>query len=99
MPWCFRTKGGAVSKSPMRCSLMTIRSGLAQALRATRDRRHHQFRCGRERKLSECEAGGRFEAAALPRSTRQIGAWIEKEFGLVYESRSGLIALLHRLGL
>src|ERR1700675_4105900 len=37
--------------------------------------------------------------AALPRSTRQIGAWIEKEFGLVYESRSGLIALLQRLGL
>ena len=37
--------------------------------------------------------------AVLPRSTRQIGAWIEKEFGLVYESRSGLIALLHRLGL
>ena len=38
-------------------------------------------------------------AAALPRSTRQIGARIETEFGLVYESRSGLIALLHRLGL
>jgi transposase len=37
--------------------------------------------------------------STLPRSTRQIGAWIEKEFGLVYESRSGLIALLHRLGL
>jgi transposase len=37
--------------------------------------------------------------AVWPRSTRQIGAWIEKEFGLVYESRSGLIALLHRLGL
>jgi transposase len=35
----------------------------------------------------------------LPRSTRQVGAWIAKEFGLVYESRSGLIALLHRLGL
>jgi transposase len=35
----------------------------------------------------------------LPRSTRQVGAWIEQEFGLVYESRSGLIALLHRLGL
>ena len=35
----------------------------------------------------------------LPRSTRQVGAWIEKKFGLVYESRSGLIALLHRLGL
>ena len=38
-------------------------------------------------------------AAALPRSTRQIGAWIEKEFGVVYAGRSGLIALLHRLGL
>src|SRR6202035_5520945 len=38
-------------------------------------------------------------SAALPRSTCQIGAWIETEFGLVYESRSGLIALLHRLGL
>jgi hypothetical protein len=31
--------------------------------------------------------------------TRQVGAYIEKEFGVVYESRSGLIALLHRLGL
>ena len=38
-------------------------------------------------------------ASALPRSTRQVGAWIKREFGLVYESRSGLIALLHRLGL
>jgi transposase len=37
--------------------------------------------------------------ATLPRSTRHVGAWIAKEFGLVYESRSGLIALLHRLGL
>ena len=37
--------------------------------------------------------------ATLPRSTRQIGAFIEKRFGIVYESRSGLIALLHRLGL
>jgi transposase len=44
--------------------------------------------------------------AAPPRSTRQIGAWTRKEFGLVYESlarfaegarRSGLIALSHRL--
>ena len=38
-------------------------------------------------------------AAALPHTPRQAGAWIEKEFGLVYESRSGLIALLHRLWL
>jgi transposase len=38
-------------------------------------------------------------AAALPGATRQIGAWIAKEFGVVYEGRSGLIALLNRLGL
>ena len=38
-------------------------------------------------------------AWALPRATRQIGAWVEKEFGLVYAGRSGLIALLNRLGL
>ena len=40
-----------------------------------------------------------FVTSTLPRSTRQVGAWIKKEFGLVYESRSGLVALLHRLGL
>jgi transposase len=37
--------------------------------------------------------------AALPRTTRQVGAWIEREFGFVYAGRSGLIALLHRLEL
>ena len=40
-----------------------------------------------------------FVSTTLPRSTRQIGAWIEQQFSLEYESRSGLIALLHRLGL
>ncbi|MCP4308959.1 MAG: IS630 family transposase, partial [bacterium] len=35
----------------------------------------------------------------LPRTTRQVGAWIERELGIVYQSRSGLIALLHRLGM
>lgn len=34
----------------------------------------------------------------LPRSTRHVGGWIEAQFELIYESRSGLIALLHRLG-
>jgi transposase len=33
----------------------------------------------------------------LPRSTRAIGAWLEKSHGFSY-SRPGLIALLHRLG-
>ncbi len=33
----------------------------------------------------------------LPRTTREIGAWIEAECGIAYQGRSGLIALLHRL--
>ncbi len=37
--------------------------------------------------------------ATLPRTTREIGAWIERECGIVYQGRSGLIALLHRLGM
>ncbi len=37
--------------------------------------------------------------AMLPRTTREIGAWIEKECGIAYQGRSGLIALLHRLGM
>ena len=45
------------------------------------------------------EALKAFVATTLPRSTRQVGAFIAQEFGLVYESRSGLIALLHRLDL
>lgn len=35
----------------------------------------------------------------LPQTTREVGAWIEQAFDVVYESRSGLVALLHRLGL
>jgi transposase len=36
---------------------------------------------------------------ALPRSTQAIGAWLEKECRIEYQGRSGLIALLHRLGM
>ena len=35
----------------------------------------------------------------LPRSTREVGAWIARECGIEYQTRSGLIALLHRLGM
>jgi transposase len=35
----------------------------------------------------------------LPRTTRAIGAWIARECGIEDQTRSGLIALLHRLGL
>src|SRR5580692_8675650 len=35
----------------------------------------------------------------LPRSTRAVGAWIALECGIEYQTRSGLIALLHRLGM
>lgn len=48
------------------------------------------------------EQQGRLKAwisETLPRSTSAIGAWILSEFGIDYESRSGLIALLHRLGM
>ena len=38
-------------------------------------------------------------AETLPRTTRQVGAWIVTEFGIEYQTRSGLIALLHRLGM
>ena len=38
-------------------------------------------------------------AETLPRTTREIGAWIEAECGISYESRSGPIALLHPLGM
>ena len=36
-------------------------------------------------------------AATLPRTTREVGAWIARECGIEYQTRSGLIALLHRL--
>ena len=36
---------------------------------------------------------------ALPRTSREIGAWIARECGIEYQGRSGLIALLHRLGM
>src|SRR5258708_23435457 len=35
----------------------------------------------------------------LPRTTRAIGAWIAQEYDIEYQTRSGLIALLHRLGM
>src|SRR5271166_1559775 len=38
-------------------------------------------------------------AETLPRTTCEVGAWIETECGIIYESRSGLIALLHRLNM
>ena len=37
--------------------------------------------------------------ATLPRSTREVGAWIARECGIEYQTRGGLIALLHRLGM
>jgi hypothetical protein len=37
--------------------------------------------------------------ATLPPSTRTVGAWISAECGIEYQTRSGLIALLHRIGM
>src|SRR3954464_10127498 len=36
-------------------------------------------------------------AETLPRTTRAVGAWIARECGIEYQTRSGLIALLHRI--
>jgi transposase len=36
-------------------------------------------------------------ATTLPRTTREMDAWIARECGIEYQTRSGLIALLHRL--
>ncbi len=74
---------------------------------------HGAFAEGGRKALMRFEAGGSacvlseaqrgklvgWVRAASPRSTGQIGAWIASEFGVEYESRSGLVALLHRLGL
>jgi transposase len=38
-------------------------------------------------------------AETLPRTTRAVGAWIARECGIEYQTRSGLIALLHRIGM
>jgi transposase len=35
----------------------------------------------------------------LPRTTREVGAWIEKECAIAYQGQSGRIALLHRIGM
>lgn len=56
---------------------------------------------GRACRLNDAQQAGltAWVSATLPHSTRQIGAWIERHYGVRYETRSGLIALLHRLGL
>jgi transposase len=74
---------------------------------------HGAFAQGGRKALMRFEAGGSacdlseaqqeklaaWVRATSPRSTRQIGAWIASEFGVEYASRSGLVALLHRLDL
>ena len=35
----------------------------------------------------------------LPPTTRAVGGWIARECGIEYQTRSGLIALLHRIGM
>ena len=74
---------------------------------------HGAFAEGGRKALMRFEAGGSacilsdaqqeklvaWVRAVSPCSTREIGAWIAAEFGVEYDSRSGLVALLHRLGL
>lgn len=39
-----------------------------------------------------------YVSEGFPRSSREVATFLNQRFGIVYESRSGLIALLHRLG-
>jgi transposase len=50
-------------------------------------------------RLDQQEALKAWITQVLPRTTREIGAWIETEFEVAYQGRSGLITLLHRLGM
>lgn len=73
---------------------------------------HKLYETGGMAGLTRFEAGGSasclsaaqqqavqaYVAQALPQTARQIGAYVEQQFGVVFHSRSGLIALLHRLG-
>ena len=56
----------------------------------------HEGSCGRLSSEQET-ALDEWVEANCPRSTREVGAWLKRAFGLGF-SRSGLIALLHRLG-
>lgn len=55
---------------------------------------------GRQPFLSEAQEAALavWVEAGAPRSTRDVGCFIEQHFGVSFASRSGLIALLHRLG-
>ena len=55
---------------------------------------------GRHAFLSSDQEGelAAWVTATLPRSTREVGAFIEQRFGVSFSSRSGLIMLLHRMG-
>jgi len=55
---------------------------------------------------SECRLNEAQQAAlkawiteTLPRTSREVGAWIEVTFGIEYAAKSAVIALLHRLGM
>ena len=74
---------------------------------------HGAFAEGGRKALMRFEAGGSacilsdaqqeklvsWVRAVSPCSTREICAWIAAEFAVEYDSRSGLVALLHRLAL
>lgn len=55
---------------------------------------------GRQPFLAEAQeaALAAWVEAGVPRSTREVGCFIEQYFSISFASRSGLIALLHRLG-
>jgi hypothetical protein len=89
--WCFRTTVCAARQSPECCS--STANGIEGLARVGYE--------GGACRLSpeQPERLKTWIAKTLPRTTREVGAWIAQECGAGYESRSGLVALLHRRGM
>ncbi len=98
MPWCFWTTGGSCQQV---AHAFLLDDDTVRGWRKLFEQRGIEgltsFDVGGSTSYLSAKQEDDLKAwvgATLPRSTRRVGAWIEQESGLVYESRSGLIALL-----
>ena len=92
-------RAGVASASRRLCCWTTIRFATGIGLLSEAGSRGSKS-VGHEGSSSRLRREGRLSDwvdAHRPRSLRKIGAWLKRTFALSY-SRSGLIALLHRLG-
>jgi transposase len=100
-PLCFWTRAGVASASRRLCCWTTIRfaTGVGLLSEAGSKRLKSFGHEGGSSRLTDEQAiaVADWVDAHRPRRIRKIGAWLRRTFALSY-SRSGLIALLHRLG-